>query len=286
MAGAAATQVPAAPDPTGRALERADGFAGRAHIPPPVRVADDPAPSVTAQHVAVIDDLSGDLLYAVDPSARVAPASVTKIATTIVALERAPDLHRDVTVSVSAGQMVAQDGSSVMGLEPGQHVALDTLLYGMMLPSGNDAAEQIALTLGGTRERYVGWMNDEAAHLGLQNTHFTSPSGMDSPDHYSSAYDMAMLARHAMANPTFRTLASTLTYSADGFTMWNLNRLLGWYPGADGVKIGFTDAAGRTIVASAVHDGHRLYIGLMHSDDLTSDCRALFDWAWKTYRWQ
>ncbi len=280
-----ATPVPP-PRRDGPALLRADGFAGAARIAPPRRIADQPAPQVTAQHVAVIDDASGALLYGVDPMARVAPASVTKIATTVVALERATDLHRDITVAVSAGEMVARDGSSVMGLEPGQHVTLETLLYGMMLPSGNDAADQVALALAGSRERFVGWMNEAAGRLGLQNTRFTSPSGMDSLGHYSSAYDMVMFARYGMRTTTFRTLASSLTYTGDGFILWNLNRLLGWYPGADGVKVGFTDDAGKTIVASAVHDGHRVYVGLMHSRDLTDDSRALFDWVWQTYRWQ
>jgi D-alanyl-D-alanine carboxypeptidase len=181
--------------------------------------------------------------------------------------------------------MVARDGSSTMGIEPGRTVSLDTLLHGMMLPSGNDAAEQVALSLGGSREQYVEWMNQEAAALGLKDTHFVNPSGMDAAGHYSSAYDMAMLARYAMRNATFRDLAAATTYSGDGFHMQNLNRLLGVYPGADGVKIGFTDAAQKTIVASAVHAGHRVYVSLMHSEDLPGDCTTLFNWVWDTFSW-
>ena len=162
--------------------------------------------------------------------------------------------------------MVARDGSSTMGIEPGLSVSLDTLLHGMMLPSGNDAAEQVAVSLGGTREQYVDWMNQEALALGLKDTHFVNPSGMDAAGHYSSAYDMAMLARYAMRNATFRDLAADTAYSGDGFKMANLNRLLGVYPGADGVKIGFTDAAQKTFVASAVHDGHRVFVSLMRSE--------------------
>jgi D-alanyl-D-alanine carboxypeptidase len=154
-----------------------------------------------------------------------------------------------------------------------------------MLPSGNDAAEQVAVSLGGSRATFVEWMNQEAQALGLKNTHFVNPSGMDADGHYSSAYDMAMLARYAMNNPEFRTLASTVHHTSDGYPMKNLNRLLGVYPGADGVKIGETDNAGKTIVASAVHDGHRLYISLMHSADLAGDCAALFDWAWDAFAW-
>jgi D-alanyl-D-alanine carboxypeptidase len=258
---------------------------GAGTVAPPRRWFDIAPPYVTAVHVAIIDDASGQLIYGEGPDTRVPQASTTKIATTIVALERAPDLQQKIDVNVSASAMVAADGSSTMGLEPGERVKLETLLYGMMLPSGNDAAEQVALSLGGSRATFVGWMNQEAEALGLKNTHFANPSGMDADGHYSSAYDMAMLGRYAMSNPTFRTMASTMRYASDGYPMKNLNRLLGVYPGADGVKIGETDNAGKTIVASAVHDGHRVYIGLMHSADLAGDCTALFDWAWSAFSW-
>jgi D-alanyl-D-alanine carboxypeptidase len=235
--------------------------------------------------VAVIDDASGQMLYSEQPNVTVPQASTTKIATTIVALERAPDLSRRIKVSVSASAMAARDGSSTLGIEPGRTVALDTLLYGMMLPSGNDAAEQVALSLADSRDEFVGWMNDEAAALGLTSTHFANPSGMDAPNHYSSAYDMAMLARYAMRNGTFRALAGTSSYIGDGFPMHNLNRLLDLYPGTDGVKIGYTDLAQKTIVASVVRDGHRVYVSLMHSADLVTDSTRLFDWVWDNYAW-
>jgi hypothetical protein len=251
----------------------------------PQRVGDAPPPDTTAVHIAIIDDDSGQLLYGELPYTEVPQASTTKIATTIVALERSPDLSRRIKVTVSATAMAARDGSSTMGIEPGRTVSLDTLLHGMMLPSGNDAAEQVAIGLADSREQYVQWMNDEVAALGLKDTHFVNPSGMDADGHYSSAYDMAMLARYAMHNAVFRDLASTIHYTSDGFPMSNLNQLLVRYPGADGVKIGFTDAAQKTIVASAVRDGHRLYIGLMRSEDLWGDSAKLFDWMWNNFAW-
>ena len=251
----------------------------------PQRTGEAPPPDTTAYHIAIIDDASGQLIYGEQPSTEVPQASTTKIATTIVALERTTDLSQRINVTVSASAMVARDGSSTMGIEPGRTVSLSTLLHGMMLPSGNDAAEQVAVSLGGTREQYVEWMNEEAAALGLKDTHFINPSGMDAAGHYSSAYDMAMLARYAMHNATFRELAAATTYSGDGFKMSNLNRLLGVYPGADGVKIGFTDAAQKTIVASAVRDGHRVFVSLMRSEDLPGDCTALFNWVWDNFTW-
>jgi D-alanyl-D-alanine carboxypeptidase len=243
------------------------------------------APNVTASSVVVLDDASGKLLYGREAFMRRAPASVTKIATTMVALERGPDLNGVLTTTVSAAALLQCDGSSVMGLEPNDHVKLETLLYGMMLPSGNDAAEQVAFSLAGSRERYVGWMNDKVASLGLRDTHFVTPSGMDSDEHYSTAYDMALLGRYAMSNPRFRTLAATPFFVGDDYYMHNLNPLLGSYEGADGVKVGYTEIAGRTMVASATRGGHRVYVSLMGSRALAADAIALFDWVWRTFRW-
>ena len=104
---------------------------------------------------------------------------------------------------------------------------------------------------------------------------------MDADDHYSSAYDMALLARYAMQNTEFRTLAAAKAFVGDDYYMHNLNPLLCSYAGADGVKIGYTDIAGRTIVASATRDGHRVYVSLMGSRNLAGDCIALLDWVWK-----
>ncbi len=251
----------------------------------PLRQGTDPPPHVTAPHVAVVDETSGALIYAIDPYSRQAPASISKIVTTIVALEHQPDLKKVYTTTVSASAMVACDGSSVMGLEPDDHVTFETLLNGMMLPSGNDAAEQVAFSLAGSRQAYVAWMNEKVASLHLRDTQFMTPSGMDADDQYSSAYDMAMLARYAMRNAEFRTLASTKSYVGDDYYMRNLNGLLYSYEGADGVKIGYTDIAGHTIVASATRDGHRVYVSLMGSKNLNGDCTALFDWVWQTFRW-
>ena len=242
-------------------------------------------PPVSAAQVLILDEDSGETLLGVGEHDRVAPASITKIATTLVAIEHDPDLTRRVAVTVSGSAMAARNGSSIMGLEPGEDVSLETLLYGMMLPSGNDAAEQVALALGGSRETYVGWMNERVAQLGLRDTHFVNPSGLDAAEHYSSAYDMAVLGREAMQNPVFRRLAGAATYRGDGYRLSNLNRLIGAYPGADGIKIGSTRRAGKTIVASAQHDGHRVYVALMHSADLPGDSSRLFDWVWRTFTW-
>jgi D-alanyl-D-alanine carboxypeptidase len=262
-----------------------NALAMRALAPPPTRIDNSRPPSVTAQYIAIVDEDSGQLIYDDGAHVRTPPASVTKIATTIVALEHEPDLQRVIDVTVNGWVMQARDGSSIMGLEPGEKITLETLLYGMMLPSGNDAAEQTALAVGGTREHFVQMMNEKVASLGLKDTQFASPSGMDTPGHYSSAYDMAMLARYGMQNAEFRKLAGTKSYYAPGYNLYNANRLIGNYAGADGVKIGYTDLAGKTIVGSVTRNGHRVYVSLMKSQDLPGDSIALFDWVWDTFRW-
>jgi D-alanyl-D-alanine carboxypeptidase len=229
-----------------------------------------------------VDGATGALLYGKNPHGRVAPASVTKIATAIVALEHARPDER-VAISVDARLMPE---STVMGLEPGENLSLLTLLYGLMLPSGNDAALAIAQHVGGgSVERFVQMMNDKARALGLENTHFANPHGLDAPDHYSSPFDMVQFARYGMRNAEFAQLAAAKSWAGEGYRLSNLNRLLWSYPGADGVKVGYTDEAGKTIVATATRDGHRVYVGLMRSLDLVSDCTLLLDYAFENFTW-
>jgi D-alanyl-D-alanine carboxypeptidase len=254
--------------------------------PGPRRISPLAPPSVSAPEAAVVDDDTGLLLYGRAPHAREAPASTTKIATAIVTLEHVQSLDTVVRVTVDGFGMAAADGSSIMGLAPGQRLTVRTLLYGLLLPSGNDAAEQLARSSGESRDQFVGWMNALASdELGLADTHFVNPSGLDADGHYSSAYDLAQLARRAMREDVFREIVETPQITSEGFVLVGHNPLIGVYPGADGVKTGSTDAAGHTIVGSAVRDGHRLYAVVMHSDDLLADASGLFDWAWSAFAW-
>ncbi len=243
-------------------------------------------PPVKATSVAVVDDDSGLLLYGANPHAHEAPASTTKIATAIVTLEHADNLDQTVKVSVNGFAMAAADGSSIMGLQPGQRVTLETLLDGLLLPSGNDAAEQLAISVGESRAGFVDWMNSLATdELGLQDTHFVNPSGLDADGHYSSAYDLAQLARRAMREDVFREIVASPQIRSDGFVLVGHNPLIGTYPGADGVKTGTTDNAGKVLVGSATRNGHRVYAVVMHSDDIQGDTSALLDWAWEEFSW-
>lgn len=242
------------------------------------------APNVIAPAVAIIDGASGKALYTRNAHQRLAPASVTKIMTAILAIENG-HLGDYVQIKVNG---YAMPGSSIMGIYPGEVLTLEDLLYGLLLPSGNDAALAIAQHVGGSVERFVQMMNEKAAKLGLADTHFVNPHGLDEDGHYSSAYDLAMLGRYAMNNPTFAKIVGTKTYVARGrttYTLVNGNRLLGQYEGVDGVKTGFTDNAGQSYVASVTRNGHRVFVGLIKSTDRYTDARRLFDYAFANFVW-
>jgi LysM repeat protein len=239
---------------------------------------------VSAERAVVIDEASGEILWAREANTPVAPASLTKIITALVTLDHA-DLNDRVVVRVDSRRM---PGSTVMGIYPGEELTIEDLLYGMMLPSGNDAAMALAQQIAGTREAFAELMNQKARSLGLTTSNFVNPDGWDARGHLSSAYDMAMLAREGMKNPVFQSLASSRTYATGhgkGYEVGNLNQLLWRYPGADGVKIGYTDAAGRAIVGSATRNGHRVYVAMMRSNDIYADSAALLDWTFASYRW-
>ncbi len=236
-------------------------------------------PEVTAQAAIVGDVTSGQILAEKNAHQRLAPASTTKIATALVALQRG-QLEDQVTVHESA----LIEGAR-MGLSPGQVVTLEELLYGLLLRSGNDAAMAIAQHIGGSVDGFVEMMNQEAKELGLTDTHFANPHGLDAPDHYSSAYDLMVLARQALANPTFAEIVSTQQYTFRGRRLSNRNELLGNYPGADGVKTGTTPGAGECLVASATREGHQVLVVVLGSEDRYGDASILLDYYFDHYAW-
>jgi D-alanyl-D-alanine carboxypeptidase (penicillin-binding protein 5/6) len=247
-----------------------------------------PPPPITAKAAVVLDAETGRVLYGLDEHYRRSPASTTKIMTAILALENRP--LDDLIVAESDALTMSAAGSSVMGLAPGTSISMRDLLYGLMLPSGNDAALDIARAIdSGSVSTFVDRMNAKAADLHLVNTSFRNPHGLSRKGHYSSAYDLAMLTRYAMANEEFRRIVSTQAYHLSppsDYDLFNGNSLLATYPGADGVKIGWTEQAGWTFVASAVRDGRRVIVTVLHSDDRDADAAALFDWAFTSHRWQ
>jgi len=236
-------------------------------------------PEVTAQAAIVSDVTSGQILAEKNAHQQLAPASTTKIATALVALQRG-QLEEQVTVHESA-----LIGGAKMGLSPGQVVTLEELLYGLLLRSGNDAATAIAQHIGGSVDGFVEMMNQEAEDLGLTDTHFVNSHGLDAPDHYSSAYDLMMIARQALADPTFAEIVSTQEYTFRGRRLSTRNELLGNYLGADGVKTGTTSGAGECLVASATREGHQVLVVVLGSEDRYGDASTLLDYYFDNYAW-
>ena len=201
----------------------------------------------------MLDGETGRVLYEKDADSRSLIASCTKIMTALVVCEQCNVLDR-VKIPKEA---VGIEGSS-MYLKEGEVLTIQELLYGLMLHSGNDAAVALAIYCGGTVEGFAELMNDKAFRLGLTGTHFENPHGLDSPEHYSTARDLAVLAAYAMKNPIFQKTVSTKTVRVGQRTLTNHNKLLWQVEGAEGVKTGYTKAAGRILVSSAIRDGRRL----------------------------
>lgn len=200
-----------------------------------------------------MDGLTGRILYQKQAGEKSLIASTTKIMTALLVCERCNVLE---TVQIPP-QAVGIEGSS-MYLQAGERLTVQELLYGMMLCSGNDAATALAIHCGGSVENFAAMMNDRAEALKLRNTHFANPHGLDAAEHYSTAYDLAVLASAAMENPIFARTVSAKTRTVGARRLVNHNKLLWQVAGAEGVKTGFTRAAGRILVSSVCREGRRL----------------------------
>jgi len=236
--------------------------------------------AVTAKGAILIDASDGSVLWAKNEHRRLQIASTTKIMTAIVAMERLRP-HDVVTVDRS----VTRVQPFKEGLRPGEKVEAWKLFYGALLISGNDTALALAIGAGGTRSRFVALMNEKAKALGLKDSHFRSPSGLLDRDNFSSAWDMASLARYAMWNPRFRAVVRTrvkrVPWAAPTYAKIyvNHNHLLRSYPGADGVKTGWTTLAKHCLVASAQRGGVHLIAVVLGADDMYGDVKRLLDYG-------
>lgn len=241
-------------------------------------------PANHAQAAALIDVTSGRLLYSKNGDKRLRIASLTKIMTAIVAIEHGK-LSDRVTVSKNA---FAKEGSSLF-LKLGEEMTLENLLYGLMLRSGNDAATAIAEHVGGTEEGFVLLMNQKAQELGLTNTHFMNPHGLDHDEHYSSANDVARMTAYALQNPTFKEIVKTPTKRAPNpneswdYKWDNKNKMLRLYEGADGVKTGFTKKAFRCLVSSATRNGQQIAAVTLNDGNDWNDHANMLDYGFKHF---
>lgn len=244
-------------------------------------------PEVSAQSAVVLTADTGTVLFEKDGHTPRPVASTTKIMTALLALEAAQE-RGDPLVDITQ-EMVAVEGSS-MGLQAGDSISLTGLAAGMLLASGNDAANAAALYLDGSLESFAARMNQRAAALGMEDTHFVTPSGLDGEDaqglgHLSTAYDMALLARAALEDQAFRQLCSSPSLAVEfaepvkRVTYTNHNKLLTQYPGCVGVKTGFTKEAGRCLVSAAERDGALLIAVTLNAPNDWQDHTALLDYG-------
>ncbi|MGQ9684086.1 MAG: D-alanyl-D-alanine carboxypeptidase family protein [Anaerolineae bacterium] len=234
-------------------------------------------PAVVPAAALLVDMATATPVYAWNADVPLAPASTTKIMTALVALEGG---HLDDQVTIAASDLSVD---SVLGLRPGEVWTLADLLYALMLSSDNASAVAIARHVAGSEGAFVEQMNARAVAWGLTKTHFENPHGYDDPNHYSTARDLAALARLAMDNATFRRIVATREHVVGGRVLTNSNQLLGSYEGAEGIKTGTTEAAGQCLVSSAVRkDGHALCV-VMGSADRYRDTRLLLDYYFRSY---
>ena len=244
-------------------------------------------PEVSAQSAVVLTADTGAVLFEKDGHTPRPVASTTKIMTALLALEAAQE-QGDPLVDITQ-EMVAVEGSS-MGLQAGDSISLTGLAAGMLLASGNDAANAAALYLDASLESFAARMNQRAAALGMEDTHFVTPSGLDGEDaqglgHLSTAYDMALLARAALENQAFRQLCSSPSLAVEfaepvkRVTYTNHNKLLTQYQGCVGVKTGFTKEAGRCLVSAAERDGVLLIAVTLNAPNDWQDHTALLDYG-------
>ncbi len=230
------------------------------------------AQAISAQKAVLLDAASGRILYSKDPSSKSLIASTTKIMTALVVCQHCNVLDR-VRIPKEA---VGIEGSS-MYLQEGEVLTVQELLYGLMLRSGNDAAVALAIYCGGTVEGFAELMNDKARQLELQGTRFVNPHGLDAPDHYSCAEDLAKLSAYAMEDPIFAMTVSAKTVTVGERYLRNHNKLLWRVEGADGVKTGYTKAAGRILVSSATREGRRLICVTINDPDDWRDHATLLE---------
>lgn len=241
--------------------------------------------ALSAQSSVLMDCSSRRVLMEQNANLRRGLASTTKIMTAIIAIEKG-NLDDIVTVSYKASTV---EGSS-MWLKAGEKITLRSLLYGLMLNSGNDAATAIAEHIGGSVENFAVMMNEKAAELGLKDTSFTNPHGLDDENHYTTAYELGIITCYAMENDVFSEIVNTKRKTIEGLdngitrTLKNHNKMLTLYDNADGVKTGFTKKCGRCLVSSATKDGLKLIAVTLNAPDDWNDHRAMLDLGFANYK--
>ena len=237
------------------------------------------AVSTHAASAILMDAESGRVLYEYDAHHPRLIASTTKLLTALVAVEQAEDLDEVVCIK---GEWLGSEGSSIY-LKAGEEITLRGLLYGLLLQSGNDAAMAIACHIAGGEAEFAALMNQKAAELGMKDSSFANPSGLNDDAHYSTAYDMALLAQACLRNETVSEICATRSVTVGTRTFVNHNKLLYRYEGCVGMKTGFTEKAGRTLVSAATRNGQTLICVTLNDGDDWNDHAKLMDYGFETF---
>ena len=253
-------------------------LAGTAAIAAAVLFLSCPVQAISARKAILLDATTGRVIYEKAADDRSLIASTTKIMTALIVCEQCNVLDR---MSIPK-EAVGIEGSSIY-LKEGEVLTLQELLYGMMLHSGNDAATALAIYCGGTVEGFAQLMNDKARMLKMNGSHFVNPHGLDAPDHYSTARDLAILAQYAMENPIFSKTVSTKNVRIGNRNLSNHNKLLWRVEGADGVKTGYTRSAGRILVSSAQRQGRRLVAVTIDDGNDWADHASLYELGFREF---
>lgn len=237
---------------------------------------------LSAKSCVLMDSNTGRVLYERNPHNKMAIASTTKIMTALVALEKG---NLEERISIDA-ESVGIEGSSIY-LKENEKLTLEDLLYGLMLRSGNDAAVAIAIHIGGSVEGFVELMNKKAKEIGALNTNFVNPNGLHDNNHYSTAYDMAIITRQAFLYKEFENIVGTKTYVStrnENNYYQNKNETLWKYKGGDGVKTGYTTKSGRCLVSSAKRNQMRLISVALRANNWFNDNYKLLDYGFDNYK--
>lgn len=237
-------------------------------------------PEVSAACAVLMEGETGRVLFEKEAHRQGLIASTTKLMTALTALRSGHSLEETVEI---LPEYTGIEGSSIY-LRPGERLRLETLLYGLLLCSGNDAAQAVAGFCAGDEQQFVREMNRLAEALGMEESHFTNPSGLDQKGHYSTAYDLALLARACLEEPTLKAMVSTRSITLEGRSFVNHNKLLWRYPGCVGMKTGYTKQAGRTLVSAAEREGVTLIAVTLNAPDDWRDHETLLNWGFANCR--
>lgn len=227
----------------------------------------------------IIEQNTGEIVHESNARTRLPMASTTKVMTALVAIEKCEDLNREITIDAKSCNI---EGSSIY-LKQGETVTVETLLYGLMLRSGNDCAMTLANHVLGSYDAFIDAMNLRARDLGLKDTNFVNPHGLHDDNHYTSCYDLAMITRAAMYNPTFKKIVSTKEIKCGERVFVNKNKMLRSYEGSNGVKTGFTTRAGRCLVSSAERGGIGMVSVVLNCPDMWERSKSLLTMGFNRY---